>query len=149
MAIRYAHTNIIAEDWQRLAQFYETVLGCIPVPPQRQQAGAWLSQGTGVRDAALAGMHLRLPGYGDNGPTLEIYQYDHMAERLTPMANRKGLGHLAFAVDDVGVTREAILAHGGYDLGRISETVVEGVGTITFVYMTDPEGNILEIQHWS
>lgn len=149
MSITYAHTNIIAEDWQRLARFYEEVLGCVPVPPQRQQAGDWLSKGTGVPNAALEGMHLRLPGHGDNGPTLEIYQYRHMEERPAPAANRKGLGHLAFAVDDVAAMRNQILAYGGRDLGQITETVVEGVGTITFIYMTDPEGNILEIQSWS
>jgi catechol-2,3-dioxygenase len=25
---------------------------------------------------------------------------------------------------------------------------VAGAGTITFVYLTDPEGNILELQRW-
>lgn len=147
--IRYAHTNIIAEDWEALAKFYQKALDCVPVPPHRQQSGTWLARGTGVPNASLQGMHLRLPGYREVGPTLEIYQYDQMEEKSFPAANRKGLGHLAFQVDDVGSIREKILAHGGHDLGRISEAEVAGVGKITFVYMTDPEGNILEIQHWS
>lgn len=146
--IRYAHTNIIAEDWKTLAEFYQKVLDCVPVPPRRQQSGAWLAQGTGVPNASLEGVHLRLPGYGEVGPTLEIYQYDQIEEKPLPAANRKGLGHLAFQVDDVSLIREKILAHGGQDLGRISEAEVSGVGKIIFVYMTDPEGNILEIQHW-
>jgi predicted enzyme related to lactoylglutathione lyase len=39
MPIRYAHTNIVAEDWQRLARFYQEVLGCEPVPQELDLAG--------------------------------------------------------------------------------------------------------------
>jgi len=147
--MKYVHTNIVAQDWKSLAKFYQEALGCTPVPPQRQQAGAWLERGTGVPGASLQGMHLRLPGYGEGGPTLEIYQYGHTEDKPTPAANRQGLGHLAFLVDDVSAVRENILEYGGRDLGQISEAEVAGVGTITFIYMTDPEGNILEIQHWA
>lgn len=147
--MKYAHTNIIAQDWQRLVQFYEAVFACQPVPPQRDLAGEWLDKGTGIPLAHLRGVHLRLPGWGENGPTLEIYQYDEMAEKPEPLANRLGLGHIAFLVDDVAAIREKVLQHGGRDLGQIAHTVVPGVGRLTFVYLTDPEGNILEIQHWS
>ena len=93
-------------------------------------------------------MHLRLPGHGENGPTLEIYSYTQMENKLPPRANRKGFGHIAFLVDNVNEVSEAVLAHGGYDIGEISHADVPGVGRLTFVYMADPEGNILEIQHW-
>jgi len=146
--MKYAHTNIIADDWSALAQFYQEVFECRPVPPRRQQSGAWLDRGTGVEKASIQGMHLRLPGGGDSGPTLEIYQYAHMEPKPSPAPNRKGLGHLAFVVDDVAEVRRRVLAHGGSDIGQIAETHVEGVGTLTFVYMADPEGNLLEIQNW-
>ena len=150
MNIKYVHTNIIAQDWQRLAKFYEEVFGCKPVPPQRDQSGDWLERGTGVSGAHLRGMHLRMPGWGENGPTLEIFQYDAMQEKPSPpLANRQGFGHIAFLVDDVASIREEILARGGRDIGQISETDVTGVGHLTFIYMTDPEENILEIQNWS
>ncbi len=148
MGTRYVHTNIVAGDWKRLADFYQTVFDCQPVPPQRDQSGGWLERGTGVKDAALRGMHLRLPGHGEEGPTLEIYSYGEMKEKPSPAANRRGLGHLAFLVDDVDETREKVLAHGGRDLGEVVTTEVPKVGKLKFVYMTDPEGNILEIQHW-
>ncbi len=149
MSIKYVHTNIICEDWEKLAEFYQTVFGCEPVPPKREQSGEWLSEGTGVPGASLRGMHLRLPGYGDNGPTLEIYQYGKIEPDEPPAANRKGFGHIAFLVDNVLSVREKILKHGGADLGQVTETDVAGVGHLTFIYMTDPEGNILEIQSWS
>jgi catechol 2,3-dioxygenase-like lactoylglutathione lyase family enzyme len=101
MGARYAHTNIVATDWRRLAQFYEQAFGCEFVPPERNQSGTWLETGTGVFGAALEGVHLRLPGHGPSGPTLEIYSYRRMADKPLALPNRKGFGHVAFLVDDV------------------------------------------------
>ena len=146
--IKYVHTNIISEDWQLLSQFYIRVFACRPVPPKRSQSGAWLSKGTGVPDAQLEGIHLLLPGCGEDGPTLEIYSYGNMEDRLPPAANRKGIGHLAFLVDDVPAILRRVLENGGTALGQVSANEIAGLGTITFVYATDPEGNILELQNW-
>ena len=96
MNIKYVHTNIISEDWKKLAQFYIDVLKCTPVPPERSLSGDWLDKGTGVKNAELNGIHLRLPGYGENGPTLEIFQYTKMEEKPEPTANRKGLGQIIY-----------------------------------------------------
>jgi hypothetical protein len=65
---KYAHTNIVARDWRVLASFYERVLGCVPVPPERHYTGPALEAGTGAPGAKLDGVHLRLPGLGDAGP---------------------------------------------------------------------------------
>ena len=146
--IKYVHTNIISENWESLSQFYIEVFGCRPVPPRRSQSGDWLAKGTGVTNAQLEGMHLLLPGHGEEGPTLEIYSYAVMEEKPLPAANRKGLGHLAFLVDDVPATLARVLEHGGAALGEVSSNDIPGLGTITFVYATDPEGNILELQNW-
>lgn len=149
MPIKYTHTNIVSTDWKKLADFYQKVFECKPVPPERDLSGSWLDKGTGVKKAHLKGMHLRLPGFGDHGPTLEIYQYEKTEKNLHPLANRKGFGHIAFHVDDVEETRKQVLSHGGAGLGEISTKEIDGVGFLTFVYMTDPEGNIIEIQNWS
>jgi catechol 2,3-dioxygenase-like lactoylglutathione lyase family enzyme len=146
---RFAHTNIIAQDWKRLARFYEQVFGCKPVPPERHLAGEWLEAATGVRGARIEGIHLRLPGYGNEGPTLEIFQYDDWADRSDTAINRPGLGHIAFAVDDVEAARRAVLEAGGGGLGEVVSVEIAKAGAITFVYLTDPEGNIIELQHWS
>lgn len=149
MKIRYAHTNIVARDWERLADFYIQVFDCTPKPPKRNQSGAWLEKGTGLKNAALEGMHLALPGYGDNGPTLEVYQYQKVIDSQKPKPNSKGLGHLAFEVYNVYEILEKALAHGATKIGEISENMVEGVGRIQFIYIRDPEDNIIELQSWS
>jgi predicted enzyme related to lactoylglutathione lyase len=145
---RFGHTNLIANDWRALAAFYQRVFGCEPVPPQRDLAGEWLERGTGVRDAHLEGMHLLLPGHGPDGPTLEIYSYAHVVGQETPVANRAGFTHIAFAVDDVRQAVSAVLEAGGSMVGEVVSLTVEGRGRIEFAYVRDPEGNIIELQRW-
>jgi len=144
---RFVHVNIVAQDWKKLARFYEQVFGCIPVPPERNLSGQWLEHATGIPDAEIQGVHLRLPGYGDNGPTLEIFQYNRQKQRQETAANRPGFAHIAFAVDDVEAARDAVIAAGGDPLGELVSLDIPGAGKITFAYVIDPEGNILELQH--
>jgi catechol 2,3-dioxygenase-like lactoylglutathione lyase family enzyme len=150
MPTRYGHTNLIARDWRRLATFYRDLFGCVPVPPERDYRGEALEAGTGVRDAALHGIHLRLPGHGPDGPTLEIYQYEETEEKsLQPAANRPGWGHIAFAVDDVTAAQTAVLGAGGARVGAIVTLETADGRRVTWCYVTDPEGNIVELQAWS
>lgn len=146
--IQYVHTNLIAHDWRRLADFYARVFGCVPVPPERDLSGPVLDAGTGIRGAHLQGVHLRLPGYGEVGPTLEIFTYTDLAEEGTKAVNRPGFGHLAFQVEDIPALRALVLAAGGSAVGEVVTTRIATGARVTWCYMTDPEGNILEIQSW-
>lgn len=146
---RFAHVNLVARNWRRLACFYQEAFGCRPVPPERHLEGEWLSKATGVADAALEGVHLRLPGSGDSGPTLEVFQYNAVVEdRLPPAANRKGFSHIAFEVNDVDAALDTVRAHGGTAIGEIVSRDISGSGRITFAYASDPEDNIIELQQW-
>lgn len=149
MPIRYTHTNIVARNWRSLAQFYQDIFDCRPAPPERDYAGAWLDKAVGLENVHLAGIHLRLPGYGDEGPTLEIFQYDTMPARPKIQANTPGLAHLAFAVDDVAAVAQNAMAAGAEPVGELTVREVAGIGVLTFQYLRDPEGNIVEIQHWA
>ena len=144
----FGHVNVIANDWRRLARFYQEVLGCVPVPPERDFQGTDLDAGTGLRNAHLRGMHPRLPGLGERGPTLEIFQYDEPATEVAREINRPGFGHIAFAVDDVKTAREEVLAGGGTAVGEIVTLQVATGARVTFCYVRDPEGNIVELQSW-
>jgi len=121
----------------------------VPVPPERDFAGPTLEAGTGVPGAALQGVHLRLPGYGGGGPTLEIYTYSRLADGPSPAVNRPGFGHIAFEVPSVAEARREVLRAGGTAVGEIV-TLTTAAGTrVTWCYVTDPEGNIIELQAWS
>jgi len=149
MAIRYVHTNLIARDWRALASFYIRLFDCKPVPPERDLSGDWLDAATGIDDSHITGLHLLLPGHGDTGPTLEIFSYDSLAERPDVDANTPGFAHIAFLVDDVPEMAEAVLAAGGTAVGGLATRDVPGVGRLLFRYMRDPEGNMIELLHWS
>jgi predicted enzyme related to lactoylglutathione lyase len=149
MKARFVHVNLVAEDWKKLAQFYVDVFGCTRVPPERDLSGEWLDACTSVPGARVSGIHLRLPGYGDKGPTLEIFQYAQEKERAGIAINRPGIAHIAFAVDDVEAARKAVVEAGGGMVGDLVCAKIPGAGTITLVYATDPEGNILELQSWA
>jgi predicted enzyme related to lactoylglutathione lyase len=146
---RYVHTNLVAHDWRSLARFYREVFGCVPVPPERNLSGAEMEAGTGVPNARLQGMHLRLPGGTAEGPTLEIFTYAGLADDVTHVANRPGFAHIAFAVDSVAGARETVLSHGGTPVGDVVTVNVSATARVTWCYVKDPEGNIVELQAWS
>ena len=146
---RFGHLNLIARDWRALSSFYERVFGMELVPPLRNYAGADLSAGTGVADASLEGGHWRLPGLGPDGPTLEIYQYGAMPDASMPIVNRPGFGHIAFVVGDVVADSEAVIREGGSAVGSVVTLQTADGRRVTWAYVRDPEGNIIELQSWS
>lgn len=146
---RFGHVNLIAHDWRVLADFYTRLFGCELVPPERDYSGPDLAAGTGVPGAALRGVHLRLPGHGPTGPTLEIYQFASMPDGLPPAANRPGFQHIAFAVPSVAEARAAVLVAGGRAIGSVVTLETADGRFVTWTYVTDPEDNIVELQSWS
>jgi catechol 2,3-dioxygenase-like lactoylglutathione lyase family enzyme len=146
--IKYRHLNIVASDWRKLATFYERALDCERVPPERDLSGPWIERAVGVEDARISGVHVRLPGHGDHGSTIEILQYAENQPRPATRADREGFGHIAFEVDDVEAVMKRVLEHGGSKVGDIASGQVEGTGQVTLVYLADPEGNIVELQSW-
>jgi predicted enzyme related to lactoylglutathione lyase len=149
IASKYVHTNLIARDWQSLAKFYCNVFECVPVPPERHYKGNELARGTGVPGTELHGVHLRLPGCGADGPTLEIYTYTVEQAGLLPAVNRPGIGHIAFSVENVQSAASVVISHGGSRLGEIVTLQTSAGAKVTWCYMRDPEGNIIELQSWN
>lgn len=146
---RYVHTNIIAKDGKRMIDFYKNVLGCRSIGQTRDLRGTWVDAITGLKNAHITGEHLALPGFEENGPTLEIFSYDEMLPQGGTAINRCGFGHIAFAVDDVGQTLRALLDAGGGQVGTLETTVYPDGRKLELVYATDPEGNIIELMKWS
>ena len=146
--IKYVHTNIVARDWRKLAQFYINALECKPRYPERDLSGEWVDRVTGLKDVNIKGIHLKLPGY-EKGPTLEIFEYNLKSHPTAKVRiNGPGLAHIAFHVEDMESVLRKVKKHGGSQLGDLVEQEIEGVGTIKVVYTHDIEGNIVELQHW-
>ncbi len=146
--IRYAHTNLIAKDVASLVSFYRDVLDCRSIGQTRDLSGGWVDRLTGIERAHIFGEHLALPGYGDGGPTLEIFGYNSVIPRASGALNATGFTHIAFAVDDVEETLAIVLSRGGGMIGEVVRADYTDGRHAVFVYATDPEGNILELQSW-
>lgn len=148
MNARFGHVNIISKDWKALANFYSEVFGCVPPSKENHLLGEWLEKAVGIKNANLKGVQLTLPGYKEKAPTLEIFQYEKMLDREAPIvANRIGYAHIAFEVEDVEAMFEKVLVNGGSKVGEIAQKEFK-TGTLTCVYMADPEGNIIELLNW-
>ncbi len=144
---RYVHTNIIARDFQKLVDFYKDVFQCKSIGESRDLRGKWLDQLTGIPNAHITGEHLCLPGYGEDHPTLEIFSYDSMTQSEHSI-NTCGIAHIAFEVDDVEATLKRLLEKGGKQIGEVVNAEYEDGRKAVFVYATDCEGNIIELQSW-
>lgn len=149
MNIKYVHTNIIAKDWKKISKFYIDVFDCKPLYPERDLSGEWIEKLTNIDNVKVKGIHLSLPGY-DNGPTLEIFEYEPKnLNSNESMINKQGFGHIAFHVDVVEEVVEKLVEHGGKILGEIINKDYGEIGVLTAVYAQDPEGNFIEIQNWN
>ena len=129
---RYVHTNLIAKDWNKLAEFYQAVFGCTRVPPERNYSGPALEAGTGVLNATLRGVHLKLPG---SEATLEIYSYSIEESGPSPAVNRPGFGHIAFEVDSVPDAQAEVIVAGGKHVGEIGNLTTTTGSRINWCYV--------------
>lgn len=145
--MRYVHTNIIARDAEKVIEFYKTVFQCRSFGNKRDLKGDWVDRLTGIKDAHIVGEHLLLPGYGVHLPTLEIFSYGEMPGAKEALINEPGIAHLAFEVENVEATLEALVKAGGTRLGEVV-TADYPDKTAKLVYGRDIEGNIVELQSW-
>lgn len=146
--IRYAHVNIVAVDWRKLADFYIQVFGCEPVGSERDHHGPHTDALTGLKNVRARGQHLRVPGHGKKGPTIEIFSFEPRLPAPEPAIHRPGFAHIAFEVDDFEGVRQKVKDSGGANYGEVITVEIPGAGCLTLVYMMDPEGNIVELQQW-
>jgi predicted enzyme related to lactoylglutathione lyase len=63
--------------------------------------------------------------------------------------NRPGFGHVAFSVADVAGARAEVMAAGGRSVGEVVMVTLSSGAQVTWCYVTDPEGNVIELQAWA
>ena len=54
-----------------------------------------------------------------------------------------------FEFDDMAVAQKAVLGAGGHAVGEIVTLQTATGAKVTWCYVTDPEGNIIELQAWA
>lgn len=94
----------------------------------------------GVKGFHVEGNQMEVPGYGEGGPTLEIFSVTPCKEGSEQKVNEYGFGHICFEVDDVMEYINKIIAHGGS-----MQSTFDDLPGRRCVFMRDPEGNIVKI----
>lgn len=140
--VRFDQTKFLANDVQSLSRFYIEALDCeIVVDPQEVDEA--VSRAVGVPDATISLSILRLPGRGDHGPVLELYAVE--GPRPDGWDYTSGQGQIAFEVDNLDVSIGRVVAAGGSRLGEVVEWTAPSGAVARFVYLRDPEGNIIDL----
>ncbi len=135
----FVHIGLVVEDLDETVRFL-TLLGLECSKPG-VFGGAWIDRIISLDDATVETVMARLPGGPDIFEVVRFQTPAAGAHEPAPAANRPGLRHVAFKVDDMhGVV--ARVREGGW------ETVGEIVNyeeMFLLCYVRGPEGLIVEL----
>lgn len=147
MIERVDHVNLVVDDLQTMAQFYEQVFG-LRVKRRATISGPWIEAATGYSDVVADVVYLD----ADEGAGIELIQYrtpkgSRPGELGEP--NAKGIRHIAFRVQGLDSIVAAAKEGGVEFLSEIQDVAVAQVDfgdrKKRLVYCRDPEGNLLEL----
>jgi catechol 2,3-dioxygenase-like lactoylglutathione lyase family enzyme len=110
--------------------------------------GEWLDRAVNLKNAEINSIELTLPGYDEGYPYLEIFSYSDITLRESWSSNTTGYSHLSFEVEDVDLIYNKAILNGAQKYGELTKKEFKS-GTLTFVYIKDPDGNIIEIENWT
>lgn len=145
--MRYLHTNIVTKDLNRLTKFYIDVFDC-KIRSKGHIKGEWLDKAVNLKDAEITSVELALPGFSETYPYLEIFSYNDSIQEGAKSSNTTGFSHLSFEVEDVRSIYDKAILNGALKYGELTKKEFKS-GTLTFVYIKDPDGNIIEIENWT
>ena len=63
--------------------------------------------------------------------------------------NTPGITHIAFEVSDVNKAYKKVIENGGKKVGKIITLTRSDGEKVTWCYVKDPEGNMIELQKWN
>jgi catechol 2,3-dioxygenase-like lactoylglutathione lyase family enzyme len=135
----FVHVGLVVEDLDETIRFL-SLLGLDCAKPG-VLSGEWIDRIIGLENVTIEIVMARAPDGRDVFEVVRFHSPSAGAGELTPAANRPGLRHVAFKVDDV---------HGVVD--RVREAGWETVGEIVdfenifrLCYVRGPEGLIVEL----
>ena len=134
----FVHIGLVVEDLEETVRFL-SLLGFDCGTPG-MFSGEWIDRIIGLENASVEVVMARTPDGSDVFEVVRFHSPSIGAREPAPAANRPGLRHVAFKVDDVSGV-----------VGRIREAGWETVGEIVEVkpfllcYVRGPEGLIVEL----
>jgi len=142
MVLRLDHLNIVVSDLEAAVRFFQ-MLGFTEGIAAHLDA-AFLGRVTGIAGASGRFSALHHPGSNLSIEVLEFAQ-GPAPEPGIGEANRIGLRHLAFAVEDIDAEVERLAAHGIRFLSPVETWEKTGK---RLVYFRGPDGILLELAQY-
>jgi catechol 2,3-dioxygenase-like lactoylglutathione lyase family enzyme len=135
----FVHIGLVVEDLDETVRFL-ALLGLDCSKPG-VFGGEWIDQIIGLEDVTVETVMVRLPDGSDVFEVVRFRSPSAGAHETAPAANRPGLRHVAFKVDDVRGVVERVRAAGWETVGEI----VDYEGMFLLCYVRGPEGLIVEL----
>jgi catechol 2,3-dioxygenase-like lactoylglutathione lyase family enzyme len=133
------HIGLVVEDLDETVRFLE-VLGLRCGEPG-VHGGEWIDRIVGLEDATVQTVMARAPDGSDVFEVVRFVAPSAGAQERSPAANRPGLRHVAFKVDDVRAVVDRVRRAGWDTVGEI----VDYEGMFLLCYVRGPEGLIVEL----
>ena len=135
----FVHVGLVVEDLDETVRFLG-LLGFDCSTPA-VHSGAWIDRIIGLEDAKVEVVMARGPNGSDVFEVVRFESPSAGAQEPAPAANRPGLRHIAFKVDDVRGVVDRVREAGWDTIGEI----VDFESTFLLCYVRGPEGLIVEL----
>jgi catechol 2,3-dioxygenase-like lactoylglutathione lyase family enzyme len=135
----FVHIGLVVEDLDEAIRFF-SMLGLDCAKPATH-SGEWIDRIIGLEDVAVEVVMVRAPDGGDIVELVRFHSPTAGAHEPAPAANRPGLRHVAFTVDDLRGVVDRVREAGWETVGEI----VDYEGVFGLCYVRGPEGLIVEL----
>src|SRR3954468_563450 len=135
----FVHVGLVVEDLDETVRFL-ALLGLDCGKPG-VFSGEWIDRIIGLENVKVELVMARAPDGSDVFEVVRFHSPSAGAEAPAPAANRPGLRHVAFTVDDVRGVVDRVRAAGWETAGEI----VDFQDTFLLCYVRGPEGLIVEL----
>jgi catechol 2,3-dioxygenase-like lactoylglutathione lyase family enzyme len=135
----FVHVGLVVEDLDETVRFL-TLLGLDCGKPGTF-SGDWIDRIIGLEDVTVELVMVRVPGGGDVFEVVRFQSPAAGAQEAAPAANRPGMRHIAFKVDDLRAVVDRVRAAGWETVGEI----VDYESTFLLCYVRGPDGLIVEL----
>ena len=135
----FVHVGLVVENLEEMVRFL-TVLGFDCGSPGVFD-GDWIGRIIGLEDVTVELVMARGPDGDDVFEVVRFHSPAATAEEPAPAANRPGLRHIAFKVDDVRGVVDRVREAGWDTVGEI----VQYEDQFLLCYVRGPEGLIVEL----
>jgi catechol 2,3-dioxygenase-like lactoylglutathione lyase family enzyme len=135
----FVHAGVVVDDLTTAVGFF-TSLGLACSEPF-VVGGEWVDRIVGLPDVRVEAVMARTPDGADALELVKFHEPPSEADAQPAPANRLGLRHLAFAIDDMSAVVGRLRTAGWHTVGEI----VDYQGMFLLCYVRGPEGLIIEL----